>query len=104
MEYCVPQTVEISLRIPSLKLPDQKYPVDNGAVRYVTRIELPALPKVGEILSVPVSEGSLQCTVVRSTWEESKNCFVVSCQFAKRSIAAAEYHALMASDGWEMRV
>jgi hypothetical protein len=101
----MPQTVEISLRIPSLKLPNQKYPIDNATVRYITNIEVASLPKVRDTIAVPVADGIIfQCSVVRSTWEESKNCFLISCQFAKRSITAAEYDALTTSGNWAMRV
>lgn len=99
----MPQTVEISLRIPSLTLPNQKERTNNDSVRFITHVEVASIPKADDMLTVPVANGTLECRVVRSTWEESRNCFMVSCQFARRSIAATEYEALMNSENWHVR-
>jgi len=40
---------------------------------------------------------------VRADWNEGKNLFVVSCQYANRSITQDEYAALMQDPDWEMK-
>jgi hypothetical protein len=41
--------------------------------------------------------------VVRSDWHEGKNLFVVACQFKNRSIAPADYQALLDAPDWQLR-
>ena len=101
-------TLEISLRIPSLRVrregktaPDT---IVNSDVRFVKHVELEAVPKPGEILTMTVSsDGSFQCEVIRTDWHNDKNMFVVACRYSKRSISEAEYQALMDASDWQMR-
>jgi hypothetical protein len=44
-----------------------------------------------------------QCEVHRADWSESKERFIVYRKYAKRSMHADEYHALISDPGWEMR-
>lgn len=101
-------TVEISLRIPSLRIrkegTDVAETITNSDVRFATRLDVDVVPKPGAILDVPVGAGqTFACEVVRSDWRDDKNMFVVACRYAKRSITAADYHALMNAPGWELR-
>jgi hypothetical protein len=41
--------------------------------------------------------------VVRSDWHEDKNLFVIACQYGKRSIAPADYQALLDAPDWQLR-
>jgi hypothetical protein len=41
--------------------------------------------------------------VVRSDWHQEKNMFLVACRYSKRSISAAEYHALIDSSDWQVK-
>jgi hypothetical protein len=102
-----PIEVEINLRIPRVKTPvkdNNGYPIDNGSVRYIRRITVPALPKPGEMLQLDTSAGfKIEGEVARADWNDDKNMFVVYAKYSKRSIPMEEYHALVNDPGWEMR-
>ncbi len=102
------QTVEISLRIPSLRVRregmEAPETITNSDVRFSKRIEVDAIPKPGTMLTMSIGAAiTFECEVVRSDWREDKNMFVVACRYSKRSIPVAEYQALMDSPEWEMR-
>jgi hypothetical protein len=104
----MPQTVEISLRIPSLRVrkenTDTLETINNADVRFSKHIEVDSIPKPGAMLSMEVSSGErFDCQVVRSDWRDDKNMFVVACKYAKRSVSPAEYHALMNATDWQVR-
>jgi hypothetical protein len=103
----VAQTVEISLRIPSLRLKREgadPETIANSDVRFSKQVDVAAVPKPGEVLAMTVSSGeSFDCEVVRSDWHDDKNMFVVACRYAKRSITPADYHALINSSDWQVR-
>lgn len=99
------QTVEISLKIPSLRVrregQDTPETISNSDVRFVKRIELDSIPKASVLLEMSMSAGQpFKCEVVRSDWHESKNCFVIACRYSKRSISPEEYQALTNSSDW----
>jgi hypothetical protein len=102
------QTVEISLRIPSLRVrregKEAPETIANSDVRFCKRVELKAIPKPGDVLTMAVSSGGIfECEVVRSDWQQDKNMFVIACRYSKRSISPAEYEALIASSDWQVR-
>ena len=102
------QTVEISLRIPSLRLrPEGKEAMEtiaNSDVRFSKHVELEVIPKPGDVLHMAVSSGgTFECEVVRSEWHHDKNMFVIACRYSKRSMSPAEYQALMDSSDWQVR-
>ena len=108
MNLSMAHTVEISLRIPSLRVrkegTDVAETIANGDVRFSTQLDVESVPKPGTILSLPVgSSDPFECEVVRSDWHDDKNRFVVACRYAKRSISHADYQALMNAPGWEVR-
>jgi hypothetical protein len=41
--------------------------------------------------------------VTRSDWSEDKERFIVSCNYSKKSIAAADYEALVNDADWTMK-
>ena len=101
-------TVEISLRIPSLRArregADTPGTIANNDVRFIKHVELEAIPKQGDVLNMTVaSAGTFQCEVVRSDWHHDKNMFVMACRYSKRSITEAEYRALMDAPDWQVR-
>lgn len=101
-------TVEISLRIPSLRVRKEETGVAetiaNGEVRFSTHVDLETVPKPGAILALAVgSSQPFECEVVRSDWHDDKNGFVVACRYVKRSISHADYQALMNAPGWHVR-
>jgi hypothetical protein len=102
------QTVEISLRIPSLRVRREgkqaMETIANNDVRFSKRVELQAVPKPGDVLTMSVSSGgTFDCEVVRSDWHEEKNMFLIACRYSKRSISHAEYQTLMESSDWQVR-
>ena len=102
------QTVEISLRIPSLRIrregKDSPETIANSDVRFSKRLELDAIPKPGEVLKMAVSSGgTFECDVVRSEWHHEKNMFVVACRYSKRSISPDDYQALIDSSDWQAK-
>jgi hypothetical protein len=104
----MPQTVEISLRIPSLRIrredKDSPETINNSDVRFCKHIEVDSIPKAGVVLTMTTSSGeTFACDVVRSDWHHDKNMFVVACRYSKRSVTPAEYHALMHSSDWQVR-
>ena len=54
----MPQVVEISLRLPSLRIRPNEFAemtmVDNKDVRFTKRVELPSIPKPGDTLSCSI--------------------------------------------------
>lgn len=102
------QTVEISLRIPSLRIrregKEDPETIANSDVRFSKQIVVETIPKTGTILTMGVSSGeTFDCEVVRSEWHHDKNMFVIACRYSKRSITAADYQALIDSSDWLVR-
>jgi len=102
------QTVEISLRVPSLRIrregKEGMETVGNSDIRFSKHVTLESIPKPGEVLTMTVSSGgTFECDVVRSDWHHEKNLFVVACRYSKRSITPADYQALMDSSDWQVR-
>ena len=100
------QTVEISLRIPSLRVQreDKTETISNSDVRFTKRVELDSIPKAGAVLMMSMSAGEpFECEVVRSDWHEDKNLFLITCRYTKRSISPANYQALLDSSDWAVR-
>ncbi|HET9569595.1 MAG TPA: hypothetical protein VFP16_14560, partial [Vicinamibacterales bacterium] len=69
----MPQTVEISLRIPSLRVrkeeTDTLETINNSDIRFSKQIEVDSIPKPGVVLTMAISSGeTFQCDVVRSDW------------------------------------
>lgn len=97
--------VLINLRIPSLTLKqdvDAPRRVDNSMLRFLKTIEVPAIPKVGDTLTLTADAlvTPFPCTVKRSDWDDRENMFVVSCAYGKASIPEADYRALVGSPDW----
>ena len=102
------QTVEISLRIPSLRVrkedTDTLETINNSDVRFCKHIEIESIPKAGVMLTMAIGAGeNFECEVIRSDWHHDKNMFVIACRYSKRSVTAADYHALMNSSDWKVR-
>jgi hypothetical protein len=97
-------TVEANLKIPSVTIKSPDKPVrriDNGSVRFIKRIAVDAVPKSGDKLSLSTgSGGSFDATVTRVEWNESKDMFVVSCTYDRRSMTAADYDCLITDSTW----
>jgi len=104
----MPQSVEISLRIPSLRVKredkDEPETINNSDVRFSKPLDVESIPKPGTVLTMSISSGeTFDCEVVRSDWHHDKNMFVVACRYSKRSISPSEYQALMNASDWQIR-
>jgi hypothetical protein len=100
----MPMDIEISLRVPNMKvraLDENGYPIDHSAVRFRKVLTVPAVPKPNDALPLDTRSGrTIDSRVVRTDWNEGKNLFVVSCQYANRSITPDEYSALRDDPDW----
>jgi hypothetical protein len=82
----------------------QGYPINSANVRFIRDVEMPALPKPGDVLRLETRTGtSLECEVHRADWNEGTNCFIVYCRYSKRSMPPDEYNALFDDPDWKMR-
>ena len=57
----------------------------------------------GVTATVRVEGDAIDCVVTRSDWSEEKERFIVSCNYSKKSIAAADYEALVNDSDWTMK-
>jgi hypothetical protein len=102
-------TVEISLKIPSLRATRERQQnpstiTTTNEVRFIKHVELEAIPRAGDLLTMTVAAGApFQCHVIRSDWHHDKNMFVIACRYAKRSISEADYQALLVASDWQLR-
>ena len=100
--------IEVNMRVPTLTLRSQNENdrrIDNSLVRFTRRIQVPALPKPGDVLSLSTAGGAtpFECTVTRANWDEEKALFVVACTYSKRSLSADTYTALVNDHEWTMK-
>jgi hypothetical protein len=101
--------VEVNLKIPRVTVPagdqhqDHKV-IDNSSVRFTKLIHVPSIPKPGVSLHLTTRSGQpFDCSVTRAEWHEEKARFILSCSYAKRSMTAEEYDALIHDADWHMR-
>jgi hypothetical protein len=98
--------VEVSLKIPRVTIRSANQPdqvIDNSATRFATLTSVPAIPKPGAVLELRTHDGPFECTVTRADWNEERSRFVLSCSYAKRSMAAADYDALVTDTAWTQK-
>jgi hypothetical protein len=99
--------VEVNMKIPTLTVrsatePDKR--IDNSPVRFTKLVQVPAIPKPGTTLQLSTIHGDpFECQVTRADWHEERALFIVSCKYAKRSISADEYNALVNDPEWKMK-
>ena len=85
-------------------LDENGYPIDHSQVRFRKVIDVEGIPKSEVMLDLSTSSGRvLPARVVRSDWNEDRGLFVVSCQYANRSITLEEYRALADDPDWQMK-
>jgi hypothetical protein len=98
---------EVRLRVPNMKvraLDQNGYPIDHSSMRFRKVIEIPRFPRAGDSLELTTSAGrTLRATVVRAELDEPRSLFVLSCQYAERSISADDYAALSNDPEWELK-
>lgn len=85
-------------------LDESGYPIDHSSMRFRKVIEVPKLPKPEESLELTTNSGKvLPAKVVRADWNEGLGLFVLSCQYANRSITPEEYGALAEDPDWQLK-
>ena len=98
---------EVRLRVPNMKvraLDPNGYPIDHSSMRFRKVIEIPAFPRVGDSLELATSTGrTLPATVLHVELDEPRGLFVLSCQYAIRSISSEDYAALSNDPDWELK-
>jgi hypothetical protein len=98
---------EVRLRAPNMKvraLDKNGYPIDHSSMRFRKVIDIPRFPRVGDVLDLATSSGrTLQATVTHADIDEARGLFVLSCQYAARSISADDYAALSDDPEWELK-
>ena len=98
---------EVRLRVPNMKvraLDANGYPIDHSSMRFRKVIEIPRFPRVGDSLELTTHSGrTLKANVARVDLDEPRSLFVLSCQYAERSITADDYAALSTDPEWELK-
>lgn len=80
------------------------YPIDHSSVRFRKVIEIPEFPRVGHVLDLTTSAGrTLRANVERVELDEPRSLFILSCQYAERSITADDYAALAEDPEWVLK-
>ena len=99
------QIVQINLRIRSLtvhRLNEPPTRVDNSELRFTKRIELPAIPKSGDVLAMTAGTDNVtfQCTVTGSHWDDREGMFIISCSYTTNPMSEAHYRAVSDGSDW----
>jgi len=98
---------EVRLRVPNMKaraLGPNGYPIDHSSMRFRKIIEIPTFPRVGDSLALMTSSGQmLPAKVMRVDLDEPRSLFILSCQYAQKSISADEYAALSNDPEWLLK-
>jgi len=101
--------VEVSLKIPRVTVPaierhqDPRI-IDNSAIRFTKLIHVASIPKAGVSLQLTTRSGQpFDCSVTRAEWHEGNERFTLSCSYAKRSMTAEEYDALIHDADWHIK-
>jgi hypothetical protein len=85
-------------------LDENGYPIDHSSMRFRKVIEVPRIPRPGDVLDLMTSSGrALRATVVRADLDEPRGLFVVACQYAERSISPDDYGAFANDPEWELK-
>lgn len=80
------------------------YPIDHGSMRFRKVIEIQRFARVGDPLELTTRSGRLiRATVTHAELDEPRGLFVLSCQYAERSISPDAYEALSNDPDWELK-
>jgi hypothetical protein len=105
----MPIEVEVSLKIPRVRIPaaDQYRDhtiVDNSTVRFTKRMHVPSIPKVGVSLELTTQSGQpFEGVVMNAEWHEGTARFILSCRYAARSMSADAYDSLIRDADWHVK-
>lgn len=80
------------------------YPIDHSSMRFRKIVEIPRFPRVGDALELTTRSGRLlRATVGHVELDEPRGLFILSCQYADRTISADDYAALSSDPDWELK-
>jgi hypothetical protein len=103
----MPIAIEVNLRLPNITVRpanDRARVISNADVRFLKRMEVPALPHVGDALPLSIHGGQVvTATIKRVDWHDDKAMFVVGCQLATRSMSFDAYESLRADPDWVVK-
>ena len=109
MQTCQDRSMqaEVRLRVPNMKvraLDSNGYAIDHSAMRFRKVIDVPTFPRAGDSLTLTTRSGrAIHATVGRAELDEPRGLFVLSCQYAGRSISADDYAALSSDPDWQLK-
>ena len=96
------QVVEVRLRLPAR--PQIKSPAWTSGVadiRFVKHADLETRPKVGESFPMTAGPLSFPCKVIQRNWDDSKNMFLLACEYGGSSrISNEDYLAILDAPDW----
>ena len=99
--------VEINLRLPNITIRTPHEPTRvlvNADVRFIKRIDVPKLPRIGDRLELSTRGGhSVPVMVKRVDWHDEEALFIVGCQYAERSVSPDVYASLTADPDWSSK-
>jgi hypothetical protein len=85
-------------------LDENGYPIDHSSMRFRRTIDVPKMPRAGDTLELMTSSGrAFPATVVRADWSDDRELFIVSCQYASRSITPEDYAAFADDPEWVLK-
>jgi hypothetical protein len=97
---------EVRLRVPNMKdrvKNAEGYPIDHSEMRFRKIIEIPSFPHQGDRLELTTRSGRvLRASVVRADLDETRQLFVLACQYAERVITRDDYDALASDPDWTL--
>jgi|SRR3954470_6905321 len=98
---------EVRLRVPNMKvraLDANGYPIDHSSMRFRKIIELSGFPRVGDSLDLTTRAArTLRANVVHVDLDEPRSLFILSCQYAEKSISPDDYAALASDPDWTLK-
>jgi hypothetical protein len=97
---------EVRLRVPNMKqraLDPNGFPIDHSSMRFRRIIEIPKFPREGDLLDLTASGRTLVAKVMRVDLDEPRSLFILSCQYAEKSISPDDYAALANDPEWPLK-
>ena len=98
---------EVRLRVPNMKdcvKNADGYPIDHGEMRFRKLIEVPGIPHAGDRVELTTRSGRvLHASIARVDLDEPRELFVLSCQYAERTITPDDYAALAHDPDWQLK-
>jgi len=79
-------------------------PIDHNSMRFRKVVDVARYPRVGDVLDLATISGrTLQGIVARVELDEPRSLFVLSCQYAERSISPQDYAVFATDPEWQLK-